>query len=48
MESQGLKYILQEFPEFLTRYTPEEHAFIERCEEERRKQRVPDDWWGWW
>jgi hypothetical protein len=37
MESQGLKYFLQEFPDFLTRFTPEEHAFIERCREEQTR-----------
>jgi hypothetical protein len=35
MERQGLKQLLQIFPDFLTQYTPEEHAFIERCQEER-------------
>ncbi len=29
VESQGLKHLLEEFPDFLTRYTSEEHAFIE-------------------
>jgi hypothetical protein len=48
VESQGLKYLLEEFPDFLTRFTPEERAFIERCQEERRKQEAPDDSWTWW
>jgi hypothetical protein len=46
MESQGLRYLLEEFPDFLTRYTPEEHAFIERCQEGRWKQEDQDDWRG--
>jgi hypothetical protein len=46
IESQRLKHLLEEFPDFLTRYTSEEHAFIERCQEERWKQNVSDDWWG--
>jgi predicted methyltransferase len=39
---------LEEFPDVLTRYTPEEHACIERCQEERRTEHEPDDQWGWW
>jgi hypothetical protein len=46
VESQELKHLLEEFPDFLTRCTSEEHAFIEWCQEERWKQHVPDDWWG--
>jgi hypothetical protein len=33
---------------FLTRFILEEHAFIERCMEERRMQRIRDGWRGWW
>jgi hypothetical protein len=47
MESQSLRYLLEEFPDFLTQYTPAERAFIERCQEERRKEEIPDEWRQW-
>jgi hypothetical protein len=31
METPQLKYLLQEYPDFLTRYTPEERALIEHA-----------------
>src|SRR4029450_10810195 len=46
VQTLRLKYILHEFSDFLTRYTLEEGACIECCQVERRKQDVPDDWWG--
>jgi hypothetical protein len=35
VETPQLRYLLEEYPDFLTRFTPEERAFIERCSEDR-------------